>query len=350
VTSAASFLTAEANAISVIGYKNTANIGNPGISSTGAIAVQSAGGDVLFQSNGNVSQSGGLTLAANSTGHAQAVSYNTTSGSNTSSITIGAITSAGASASSPVNLSVLSRGTILVNSGISISNTGPLNVVMQSFDTANPGSGTAGNILLYGTGITTRGGYIILDGTGGTVSGSTLTPGTIVNGAVNMMATGFTLNTTTTNTTTLTSATTGGDISISASQSVGGSAYQQYLINPIYSGGTFNLTANASGGALYAQVFANHNNTSPIVAVGNINISTTSSAAALNDCPQYWTSAITSVSGSVSLTNSSTTPVSGIQILAPISAATGITINNNNFNGTGVYSTAAISTTSGAIT
>ncbi|QWD00837.1 hypothetical protein G6726_02230 [Polynucleobacter paneuropaeus] len=350
VTSAASFPTAGVNAISVIGNTNTANIGNPGISSTGAIAVQSNGGDVLFQSNGDVSQSGGLTLAANSTGHAQAVSYNTTSGSNTSSITIGAITSAGASASSPVNLSVLSRGTILVNSGISISNTGPLNVVMQSFDTANPGAGIAGNILLYGTGITTRGGYIILDGTGGTVSGSTLTPGTIVNGAVNMMATGFTLNTTTTNTTTLTSATTGGDISISASQSVGGSAYQQYLINPIYSGGTFNLTAKASGGALYAQVFANHNNTSPIVAVGNINISTTSSAAALNDGPQYWTSAITSVSGSVSLTNSSTTPVSGIQILAPISAATGITINNNNFNGTGVYSTAAISTTSGAIT
>ncbi|MBU3539525.1 YDG domain-containing protein [Polynucleobacter sp. UK-Gri1-W3] len=123
VTSAASFLTAGVNAISVIGYKNTANIGNPGITSTGALAVQSSGGDILFKSNGDVSQSGAVTLAANNTGHAQAVTYDVTSANQNASIVAGVLTYTASSspASNPVNFSELASGGYLSVSATTVS-------------------------------------------------------------------------------------------------------------------------------------------------------------------------------------------------------------------------------------
>ncbi|WP_280742975.1 beta strand repeat-containing protein, partial [Polynucleobacter sphagniphilus] len=234
VTSAASFSTAGVNAISVIGLKNTANIGNPGITSTGAIAVQSAGGDVLFQSNGDITQTGGLTLSANTTTHAQNVKYDTTSGNGGSAITIGAITSQGASISAPVNVTVVAAGAITqtgawafapatgitdtlildnhltqgssitssggitssgagtvnlqflaggqsIVSGAITASSGPINVVMQSYwKTCTTNVGSFATVLNTAP-ITTRGGYVIMDGTGGTIDlvHQTITMGTV---------------------------------------------------------------------------------------------------------------------------------------------------------------------------
>ncbi|MDH6242366.1 hypothetical protein M2125_002201, partial [Polynucleobacter sphagniphilus] len=123
VTSAASFSTAGVKAISVIGYKNTANIGNPGITSTGALAVQSSGGDILFKSNGDVSQSGAVTLAANNTGHAQAVTYDVTSANQNASIVTGVLTYTASSspASNPVNFSALASGGYLTVGATTVS-------------------------------------------------------------------------------------------------------------------------------------------------------------------------------------------------------------------------------------
>lgn len=123
VTNAASFPNAGVNAISVIGLKNTANIGNPGITSTGALAVQSSGGDILFKSNGDVSQSGAVTLAANNTGHAQAVTYDVTSANQNASIVAGVLTYTASSspASNPVNFSALASGGYLTVSATTVS-------------------------------------------------------------------------------------------------------------------------------------------------------------------------------------------------------------------------------------
>ncbi|MDH6303320.1 hypothetical protein M2128_002267, partial [Polynucleobacter sphagniphilus] len=123
VTSAASFSTAGGKAISVIGLKNTANIGNPGITSTGALAVQSSGGDILFKSNGDVTQSGAVTLAANNTGHAQAVTYDVTSANQNASIVAGVLTYTASSspASNPVNFSALASGGYLTVGATTVS-------------------------------------------------------------------------------------------------------------------------------------------------------------------------------------------------------------------------------------
>lgn len=91
VTSASTATTA----ISVIGNHNTANIGNPGITSTGAITDNANGGGILFKSNGAISQTGAVTVAANTSGTASSITYDTTTGNLNSSITSGALTLTG---------------------------------------------------------------------------------------------------------------------------------------------------------------------------------------------------------------------------------------------------------------
>ena len=105
VTSASS----TAAAITVIGNHNVANIGNPGIASTGAMAIQSNGGSFLFQSNGDISQTGAVTLAANTSGVASSVTYDTTSGNKNATITSGSLTLTGGAAASNTAINYIQK-------------------------------------------------------------------------------------------------------------------------------------------------------------------------------------------------------------------------------------------------
>ena len=109
-------------AITVIGKHNTANIGNPGIASTGAVAIQSSGGSMLFQSNGAISQTGAVTLAANSSGVASSVTYDTTTGNKNAGITSGALTLTGGAAASntAINYTQKSAGAALAIGTVSM--------------------------------------------------------------------------------------------------------------------------------------------------------------------------------------------------------------------------------------
>ena len=109
-------------AITVIGKHNTANIGNPGIASTGAVAIQSSGGSMLFQSNGAISQTGAVTLAANSSGVASSVTYDTTTGNKNAGITSGALTLTGGAAASntAINYTQKSAGAALTIGTVSM--------------------------------------------------------------------------------------------------------------------------------------------------------------------------------------------------------------------------------------
>ncbi|RAZ42303.1 hypothetical protein DP176_07075 [Polynucleobacter paneuropaeus] len=407
VTSAASFPTAGVNAISVIGNKNTANIGNPGITSTGALAVQSAGGDVLFQSNGDITQTGGLTLSANTTTHAQNVKYDTTSG-NGGSVTIGAITSQGASISAPVNVTVVATGAITqtgawafapatgitdtlildnhltqgssitssggitssgagtVNlqflaggqslvSGAITASSGPINVVMQSYWTGNLSSSPSGATILNTAPITTRGGYVIMDGTGGTIDlvHQTITMGTVNVGYIQNIYPQASINTTT-NAGVVSATSTGGNFIGAGYAAASGGTVGAYESSgaTLNIGGFVNIQTKTAGTNNYGYVIYNYG-AGPINAAGNITITANSSSTGIVGQDIYLSAgtALTSYTGSVNISNTSTGNGSGITIYAAISAATGITINNTNVGAIGVQSNAAgtLTTTAGTI-
>ncbi|MBT8561681.1 hypothetical protein G6717_03750 [Polynucleobacter paneuropaeus] len=413
VTNAASFPTAGVNAISVIGYKNsstTSTVGSPAISSTGALAVQSAGGDVLFQSNGDITQTGGLTLSANTTTHAQNVKYDTTSGNGGSAITIGAITSQGASISAPVNVTVVATGAItqtgawafapatgitgtlildnhltqgssitssggitssgagtvnlqflaggqLIVSGAITASSGPINVVMQSYwKTSTFNSGLASGATVLNTApITTRGGYVIMDGTGGTIDlvNQTITMGTVNVGYLQNIYPQASINTTT-NAGVVSATSTGGNFIGAGYDAVSGANMGAYESSgaTLNIGGFVNIQAKSAGTNQYGYVISGYG-AGPINAAGNITITANSSSTGIVGQDIYLSAGttLTSYTGSVNISNTSTGNGSGITINAAISAATGITINNTNVGAIGVQSNAAgtLTATAGTI-
>ena len=70
---------------------NTANPGVPGIAETGVITGAS-GSSITFTSNGIINQTGAINLAANTSGSASTVTYDTTTGNLNSKIIAGALT------------------------------------------------------------------------------------------------------------------------------------------------------------------------------------------------------------------------------------------------------------------
>ena len=156
--------------ITVIGNHNTANIGNPGIASTGAIAMQSSGGSILFKSNGGIAQSGSVTVAANVSGSASSITYDTTTGNKNSSITSGALTLTGGASASSAAINYIEKA-----SGALIATTGALSMPGYIL-LDNTYGGTAG------VGGTPVSGYIN-QGNMGTLA-TTTTNGVVVNGAL----------------------------------------------------------------------------------------------------------------------------------------------------------------------
>lgn len=261
-----------------------------------------------------------------------------------------------------VNLNFLSAGSINVNnsfdnvnktaaSGVSLRSTsGKLNITMQStYATNTNGSIFGSNIYIYGN-VTTRGGFITLDGTGGSIAqsttgsaiaGETITAGTIENGAV-YVESYSNLNTVSDASTTITSATTGGNVNIASSRnrSTSAGAFEQGVSAPIRSGGQFNLNTASSGAVVFNFVTFGRETNSGIYTAGDINIISTNTSTAINPTSTgvlNFTSPIYSYGGTINITNTSTAAgVIGINALNAIIGRQGVNIVNNSVGQIGI--------------
>ncbi|MBT8577618.1 hypothetical protein G6695_00005, partial [Polynucleobacter paneuropaeus] len=298
-----------------------------------------AGTSVTIIANGSITQSTNLSFAPAS-GVNVSLTYDTRSGT-AQSITLNATTTN--TGAGNLTLNYLSSGQVIVNGAINSTSTGMINVVAESFYSTNtPASATGSNIYLAGN-ITTKGGFIALDGTGGSISNTgVITKGAIVNGTVTISSTAIVLNTTSTNTTTLTSATTGGNLTVASSQNLAPNFGPN---GAWYIGGSIDINSNSSGAAQWGFVTNAYNTTSPVAAVGNISITVnnTSSSITTNKGVIDITSSLTSYAGSINLIATTTGSVIAITSSAALSAAAGVTI-------TGTSATAATVVNLGAST
>ena len=307
-------------AITVIGNHNVANIGNPGIASTGAMAIQSNGGSFLFKSNGDISQTGAVTLAANTSGVASSVTYDTTSGNKNATITSGSLTLTGGAAASntAINYIQKSAGAALAVGAITM----PGSITL---DNTYGGTGGVGGTATSGFITSANAGTLATASNGITVSGA-LSAGAYAG------AGGITLNGVTTGTygvtanAALTSAV--GAISITGlTTAAAGTGVYLSSATITASGGTYAAGTSPSsdairitGTALSGQAAINlagttsitnnstNGNTDLIANVGNfvdpVTIANAASAGAIEVSAIGSTSAITSVAGTVFTQNS----------------------------------------------
>ncbi|MBT8608429.1 filamentous hemagglutinin N-terminal domain-containing protein, partial [Polynucleobacter paneuropaeus] len=292
------------------------------VSATQIQTAINAGTSVQIIADGSITQASNLTFAPASSVNVS-LTYDTRTGTAQSIILTGTTTNTGAG---NLTLNYLSSGQIIVNGAINSTSTGKINVVAESFYATNTtASATGANIYIAGN-IATKGGFIALDGTGGSISNTgVITKGAIVNGTVTISSTAIVLNTTSTNTTTLTSATTGGNLTVTSSQNLAPNFGPN---GAWYIGGSIDINSNSSGAAQWGFVTNAYNTTSPVAAVGNISITVnnTSSSITTNKGVIDITSLLTSYAGSINLIATTTGSAIAITSSAAISGAAGITI------------------------
>jgi filamentous hemagglutinin family protein len=330
-----------------------ANAGVTNIRAADILAAVNAGSSVSIIATGTITQSVALAFAP-AAGLTGSLTLDTRTGTNVSKITLAGITNSGAGT---VNVSAYAAGVIATTAGIT-SSSGPINLILQSFNATNTAViGTAANVLV-GAAVTTRGGYVILDGTGGTITGTSLTRGSIVNGTVYINGS-FAINTTTTGGATSTA---GGDFAAAASNTMASSGAFSSNIVTYNIGGKFSVNVATSAAADWGFVTSSYLATSPITAYGDLSITATSTAAALAAANLHVSSALTSTTGSVTLLNTSTgalstSGVGALSITAAVSGATGVTITNSSAHtataisqvGINATATSAITSSLGAI-
>ncbi|TSA34779.1 MAG: S-layer family protein, partial [Opitutales bacterium] len=329
----------------------TAGVAASVVNATNIQTAVNSGTTVSILADGTITQSVALAFAP-ATGVIGGLTLDTRSGTGASKITLAGITNAGAGT---VNVSAYSAGVIATTAGIT-SSSGPINLILQSFNASNTSTnGVAANVLV-GAAVTTRGGYVILDGTGGTITGTNIARGSIINGTV-YASSSFTINTTTAG---LTTSTAGGDFTAAASTSIANSAAFQSNVVTYNIGGKFSVNVATSAAAGWGFVTTGYLTTSPITAYGNLSVTATSTAAALSAANLHVSSALTSTTGSVTLANTSsvalsTNGVSALAITAAVSGATGVTITNSSAHTAtasvqnGVNGSGAITSSNGAI-
>ena len=315
--------------MSSVPVSSLADLANAGVTNIKATDIQAAvnsGSSVSIIATGTITQSTALAFAP-AAGLAGSLTLDTRTGTNASKITLAGITNSGAGT---VNVSAYAAGVIATTAGIT-SSSGPINLILQSFNATNSSaSGVNANVLL-GAAVTTRGGYVILDGTGGTITGTSLTRGSIAHGTVYANGS-FIVNTTTTGGTT---SAPGGDFSATASNSMANSAAYQSNVVTYIIGGKFSVNVATSGAAEWGFVTSTYLSTSPITAYGDLSITATSTAAGLAASNLSVSSALTSTTGSVTLATTSTVAFStsgigALGISAAVSGATGVTITNSS--------------------
>jgi mucin-19 len=229
-------------------------------------------------------------------------------------------------AQADLTLSYLSSGQVIVNGAINSTSTGRINVLAQSFYASNTStSGTGANISIANN-ITTKGGFIALDGTGGSISSTgVITKGPINNGTVTLLGSGVVFNTTTTGVTTVTAATTGGNLAVTTSQTLAPN-FGPY--GAWYIGGYVDINSTSSGTAQWGFVFNSYLTTFPIAAVGDINITVNNTSSSITSGRGVIdiTSSLRSFAGAVNLSATTTGSAIAVNSSAAITAANGINI------------------------
>ena len=186
-----------ATAISIIGNHNTANVGAPGIASTGVITSNDNGGSLLFKSNGDISQTGAVNVVANTTAFASNITYDTTAGNNASIITAGALTITGTSTSA-INYTEITSGAAITAKALNVPGYILLDMtnggtVAASASTTATGVTVGGNLTAGNLAGATNGiGIYGLSTTGTAVSiGTSTTAYTLTNSVGNVYIRGF---------------------------------------------------------------------------------------------------------------------------------------------------------------
>ena len=157
---------------------NNSNQSGTGISQTGAIASNTVGGSITFKSNNNINQTGAITMVSNSGTTAGAVTYDVTTGNNTSSIVAGGLTITGTN-TGPIDYKLLSSGSVLNPGAISVPGTITIdNTYGAATSAATPVSGFIGASNLS---LATTSSAIVLD-SGQNLSG---TKGIVIKGVSN---------------------------------------------------------------------------------------------------------------------------------------------------------------------
>ena len=259
-----------------------------------------AGTSVTIIASGTIAQTANLTFAPAS-GVSVSLTYNNRSGTGQSITLTGTTTNTGAG---ELTLNYLASGQIIINGAINSTGTGKVNVVAQTTFATNTlstcASGTCANIYSGTSGsITTKGGYVVMDATGGTITGTAITPGSIQNAPIWLYAG---INTTNTGGS---GSGPGGDFSLASSTNLTNiTAYQPYIA--VFNiGGDANFQVRSSSNAGYGFIFSSLLTTSPITAYGNLNITSTGVTTSGYGLI-YLTSALTSITGNITLTATST--------------------------------------------
>ncbi len=139
-------ITNTAGNISITG--NDAGAGaNVGISATGAIIENQVGGNVSFISNNKITQTGAVTLVANTGGTAASVLYDTRTGNSGSTIQNGLLSIGAGTSTSAINFTELTNGALIINGGVTV----PGYILI---DNTNGSSSTATVANINGTTIT----------------------------------------------------------------------------------------------------------------------------------------------------------------------------------------------------
>ena len=307
---------------------------------------------VQIIADGTITQTANLSFSI-AAGSSTSLTLDNSSGTAQAITLTGTTTNVGAG---DLNLNYISNGQIKINGAINSTSTGKINVVARtSYATNNLTTCTSGACAsIYNSSsasITTKGGYVVMDATGGIVSGSTVTIGAVQNGPIYLNAG---INTTTAGTSVSGA---GGNFSLAASANLAsGIGSFEPNVAPLNIGGDVNIQLKNGSSASYGFVVASYATTSPITAYGNIDI-TSIGASTSGVGLIYLTSALTSTTGNITLTatstNSTSTTNAGVSGTAngTLTANAGvITINSTSNASTAVSLPGAMSAKSIAIT
>ncbi|MEY4798948.1 MAG: Heme/hemopexin-binding protein precursor, partial [Verrucomicrobiota bacterium] len=135
------------------------------VNATNIQTAVNAGTAVSIIADGTITQSVALAFAP-AAGLTGSLTLDTRTGTSTSAITLAGITNSGAGT---VNVSAYAAGVIATTAGIT-SSSGPINLILQSFNASNAATSISTSNIRVGASVGTRGGYVILDGTGGVIT------------------------------------------------------------------------------------------------------------------------------------------------------------------------------------
>ena len=272
-----------------------------GITQAGAITNNAVGSNISFTTNNKIDQGGAITLAANTGNEVANITFDTTSGDKTSSITTGTVAMAVGTSTVAINYIAKTNGAIISVPAIAV----PGYILMDNTCLACNTAVTPANAFLNGVGLTLRG---------------ALSAGTLANPV------GVTLNIVSNGTgiavkqdaNTITSA--GGGVSISASSQTG-TAY--------YSTGSITATGQAITIAATSTTAAGIDTTGAING-GIVNLSASQSTSTATAIPITATGLITAKSLTVTGTGGASSTIVSLGAIAINAGGGNITVTGNN--------------------